>query len=233
MPQRKTAALNRSQTLIQQEDLFMDYGLAFTFLPNSSKNWISKAAMGVLFVLLIPVLGLGILGLIGWGIAIARGVINNYDDVLPEWSQLGPIFIDGLKVFVLIFIWFLPLWILSGINALIDQGLIRLLISCCTFLYGIPFSILLIGAFGLVADDRPFVEALNPMNAYRVISANWANTLIVWLLAAVGYFAAVMVGTILCGIGILIGIPYGYALAGHLYGQLYRESQGSEKAAVA
>ena len=211
----------------------MDYGLAFTFLPSSSDNWISKAAMGVLFVLLIPVLGLGSIALLGWSIAIARGVMNNYDDVLPEWTQLGPIFIDGLKFFALIIIWFLPLWILSGINLFIDQGLVRLLISCCSFLYGIPFSILLIGAFGLVADERPFAEVINPMNAWRVISANWANTLIVWLLAAIGIFAASLVGTILCGIGILIGIPYGYALAGHLYGQLFRESQGSEKAAFA
>ncbi len=211
----------------------MDYGAAFTFIPSSSKNWISKAAMGVVFVLFIPFLGLGSIALAGWAIAIGRHVINGDEDVLPEWSELGPIFIDGLKFLVLIFIWFLPLWILSGVNALVDQGLIRLLISCCSFLYGIPFSILLIGAFGSLASDRSYGEALNPMNAYKVISANWAATLITWIVAAVGYMAAVLIGTILCGIGILIGIPFGVSLAGHLYGQLYRESQGGEKAAVA
>jgi len=211
----------------------MDYGLAFTYLPNSSKNWISKAAMGVVFALCIPILGLGSIALAGWGIAIARHVIHGDEDVLPEWSELGPIIIDGLKFAVLLFIWFLPLWILTAINAFIDQGFVNILISCCTFLYGLPFSILLLGAFGSLASDQSYAEALNPMNAYKVVSANWATTIITFLVAAVGYFAAALVGTILCGIGILIGIPYGISLMGHLYGQLYRESQGPSKAAVA
>ena len=165
--------------------------------------------------------------------AVQGTIIKGDEDVLPEWSELGPIFIDGLKFIALIFIWFIPLWILVVVNALVDQLFLNILVTCCSLIYGIPFSLLVVGAFGLLADDRPFGEVINPMNAYKVISANWASTLIAWLLAAIGVFAAIFVGTLLCGIGILLGVPYGYALTGHLYGQLYSQSQEGGKAAVA
>jgi hypothetical protein len=211
----------------------MDYGLAFTFLPNSSKNWIGKAAMGVVFALLIPVLGLGFVGLLGWAIAIARNVSQGQEDVLPEWSDIVPIFIDGFKAIALVILWYIPFWILIGLGALVDQPVVNFVTWCCSVIYGLPMGILLMGAFGMLAGGGSFGAALNPMNAWKVISANWANTIIVFLLAVIGFNLATLLGTVLCGIGILIGIPYGASLAGHLYGQLYRESQGNGKAAVA
>jgi hypothetical protein len=84
-----------------------------------------------------------------------------------------------------------------------------------------------------LADDRSFGEALNPANAWRVVSANWANTIIVWLVAAIGGTLAYAIGLILCVIGIFLGIAYAFALNGHLYGQLYRQAQGGEKLAAA
>ena len=66
----------------------MDYGTAFTFITKD-ENWISKAVMAAVFVLLLPFLGLGSLLLIGWAIAVARHVINGEKETLPEWSELG------------------------------------------------------------------------------------------------------------------------------------------------
>ena len=214
----------------------MDYGLAFTFIPNSSKDWISKALMGVVFALFIPLV-VGGIALTGWSIAVARRVIRGEEDVLPEWSELGQIIIDGLKFIAIIILWNIPLWILVGLNAglntFIDVGFLNFLVSCCAGLYGLLVSILTLGVFGLLADDRSFGEALNPANAWSVVSANWANTIIVWLVAAIGAALATTIGVILCVIGIVLGIAYGSALGGHLYGQLYREAQGGEKLATA
>jgi hypothetical protein len=210
----------------------MDYGQAFTYLPNSSDNWISKVAMGVVFALLTLFLGLGTIALVGWAIAIARRVIQGQEDVLPEWADLGQIIMDGLKAVALIIIWFIPLLIMIPVSIVIDNFAIQFVFWCCSLIYGLPLSLLLLGVFGQLAADRPFSEVLNPVNAWGVISANWANTIIVWLLAAVGYSLATLVGTILCLIGVFLGITYGYSVIGHLYGQLYSESQGG-KAALA
>ncbi len=209
----------------------MDYGSAFTYLPNTSKNWISKVAMGVVFTLLIPFLGIGGIALLGWSIAIARRVLRGEVDVLPEWSELVPIFIDGLKAVVVLFVWYLPFWILSGINALVDNAAVNILVSCCSLIYGIPFSILALGIPSQLAGDRTFGEILNPVNAWHVISANWANTIITWLVVGLTMVLGALVGTVLCGIGILVGIPYAASVAGHLYGQLYGQAQGKAAAA--
>lgn len=211
----------------------MDYGLAFTFIPNSSKEWISKALMGVVFAVLIIFFGIGLIPLMGWSIAIARGVIQGREDPLPDWSELGQTIIDGLKLVVIFILWFIPLWILLLLGALINSDFLSIVLNCCGAIYGVLASILLLGVFGLLADDRPFGEALNPANSWRVVSANWANTILAWLVAALGASIASSLSIILCGVGIFLGIAYGYSLYGHLYGQLYREAQGSGKVAVA
>ncbi len=210
----------------------MDYGLAFTFIPNSSKDWIGKVLMGVVFALFVPLV-IGVIPLMGWGIAIARRVIRGEEDVLPEWSELGQMIIDGLKFIAIFILWYIPVWILVGLAALINVDIVTLLVNCCAAIYGVLVAILALGVFGLLADDRSFGEALNPANAWTVVSANWANTIIVWLVAAIGASLASTISIILCGIGIVLGIAYGYALVGHLYGQLYREAQGGEKLAAA
>jgi len=204
----------------------MDYGQAFTFLPNSSKNWINKALMGVAFAFAIIFLGVGLIGLLGWAVAIARRVIRGEADPLPEWSELSTIIVDGLKFLVLLIAWTIPIWLLSLIGAFIDSGVVSFILWCCSAIYGIPMGLVLVGAIGMLADERSFSEVLNPMNAYKIASANWANTIIVLIVAAITSSVASTLGSILCGVGIFVTIPYGYAVAGHLYGQLYREAQG-------
>lgn len=204
----------------------MDYGQAFTFIPSSSKEWINKALMGVAFAVAIIFLGVGLIGLAGWAVAIARRVIRGEADPLPEWSELSTIIVDGLKLLVLLFAWLIPLWLLSIVGAIIDNGVVSIILWCCSAIYGIPMGLLLVGAIGLLADDRPFAEVFNPMNAYKIVSTNWAGTIIVLIVAGFTSSIASTVGTLLCGIGVFATTPYAYAVAGHLYGQLYREAQG-------
>lgn len=204
----------------------MDYGKAFTFIPDSSKEWLNKALMGVAFAVAVIFLGVGLIGLLGWAVGIARRVIRGEADPLPDWSELSIIIVDGLKLLVLVIVWTIPIWLLSLIGAFIDSNFVSIVLWCCSAIYGIPMGLLLVGAIGLLADDRSFAEVMNPMNAYKISSANWANTIIVLIVAGITSSVASTVGTILCGIGIFVTMPYGYAVAGHLYGQLYREAQG-------
>ena len=208
----------------------INYGEAFTFIPKGP-NWISKALMGVVFALFLPLGGIGVIPLFGWSIAIARGVIHGRDDVLPEWSDLGQILIDGVKTAVIMFVWNLPGFALSGIASLVDNATVQVLFSICGGLYSLVVGIVFLGVFGLLADDRSFAQAINPINAWRVVSANWANTIIVMIVALAGMLAATIIGTFLCLVGVVLGWAYGFALGGHLYGQLYREAGSKATAA--
>jgi hypothetical protein len=201
----------------------MNYGEAFTFM-NKGQNWVSKILVGVLFALFLPLGGIGVIPLFGWSIAIGRRVIRGEVDALPEWSEIGSIIIDGLKMAVIWFIWNLPGLILGGLANLIDAPVAQALFGLCGGLYSLVIGILFLGVFGLLADEKPFIQAINPVYAWRVVSANWANTIVVWVLAIAGIIIASLIGTVLCGVGMILGWTYGFALGGHLYGQLYRES---------
>lgn len=204
----------------------MDYGAAFTFI-NKDENWISKAVMAAVFVLLIPFLGLGSLLMAGWTIAVARHVINGEKELLPDWSELGQIFIDGLKSTVIFFIWAIPAYILGGIGALIESDVVSICAGLVGFLYAIILILLVPGVFGLLAGDASFGEALNPGNSSRLLMARLPETIIVILVSVVSVILASIVVTLLCGIGIFATMPYAYAAVGHLYGQLYGEAQES------
>ena len=209
----------------------MEYGKAFTFITED-KDWVSKALMGVVFTVLIPVFGIGLILLAGWAIAIARGVIRGQAEPLPDWSEFGQMFVDGLKGFIVVIVWYIPLWVLSLLSALIGNDAFSILVGLCSFVYGIAVGLLFLGVFGLIADDRPFGEVINPANSWEVVSANLGDSIITWILILIGVSVSAMIGIILCVIGILLGIPYGYALSGHLYGQLYRQARGGKAAAV-
>lgn len=209
----------------------MDYGKAFTFITED-KDWVSKALVGVVFALLTPFFGLGIILLAGWAIAIARGVIRGEAQPLPDWSEFGQMFVDGLKGFVVGIVWTIPVWVLSLIGAFVGNDAFGALIGLCSAAYGIVVGLLFLGAFGMLADDRPFGEVINPMNAWRVVSANLGDSILTWIVIVIGVSVSAMIGTILCGVGIVLGIAYGYALSGHLYGQIYRQAMGGKVEAV-
>lgn len=204
----------------------MDYGAAFTFF-NKDENWIGKAVMAAVFVLLIPILGLGSLLLGGWTIAIARHVINGEKELLPDWPELGQIFIDGLKATVIFVIWAIPAYILSGIGVLLESDAVAICAGLVGFLYLIVLILLVPGVFGLLAAGASFGEALNPGNSSRLLMARLPETIIVIFVSVVAVIAASIVGSVLCGIGVLATMPYAYSAVGHLYGQLYSEAQES------
>lgn len=201
----------------------MDYGQAFTFVTRD-KNWVSRMLIGVVFALFLPLGGLGAIPLTGWAIAIARGVIRGQADPLPDWEEMSRFLVDGLKALVVFFIWNIPAWALGLVAGFVDSPAVEVISLCCGTLFGLLIAILSLGAFGLLADDRPFGEVVNPANAWRVVSANWANTILCWIVAVVGMLVATIAGSIICLIGIIPGWAYGFALGGHLYGQLYREA---------
>ena len=126
----------------------MEIGKAFTFVTDDD-SWIKKLAIGAIFVL-VPFL---ILLVIGYQILIIRNVIDGKDRPLPEWEDFGKLFIDGLIMVVAIFIYALPIILLSLCGAVIGAtttdaagsmspggGIGVALLSCLAILFGIALA---------------------------------------------------------------------------------------------
>jgi hypothetical protein len=221
------------------KEVVMDYGEAFTFVTKDT-DWVKKLAIASALVLFSPILGITMLPLLGWSIEIAKRVIDNRDDVLPDWTDFGGFFAGGLKAIGIYLIWFLPVILAavlsSGSSLLIDTdfgrseaGQILLLVcSGCLLLfiviYAIAAGVLLIPAYGVLAATGSFKDALNPSKALQVLKANPAGTIITLLIVAIVPGLASSLGSLVCLVGMLPAVAYTMAMTGHLYGQVYREA---------
>jgi hypothetical protein len=220
----------------------MDIGKSFTFVFED-ENWITKLLLaaailllGVLFswVLLIPlILALALLG--GYGVEITRQVIGGDLDKLPEWDDWGKLIADGLKVIVIGIVYALPLIIIAlclglpiAIFAENSQGiasLFSMLLSCLSLLWAIVMSLALPAAiaFWVAADDLS--AAFRFGDVIGLVRDNLATYLITFLMSWVANFIGEL-GSIVCGVGWLVTVPYALMVTGHLYGQAYTEAMG-------
>lgn len=64
---------------------------------------LSKFMIGSLMVLLIPLLGLGLLALMGFGVRTARGALRGDEHPMAEWDDFGGLLFDGLKAIGVMF----------------------------------------------------------------------------------------------------------------------------------
>ena len=92
----------------------MDIGKAFTFI-NEDENWVKKLGIGAL-ISFIPFLNFAALG---YQVQISRNVVQGEERPLPEWNNLGDLFLDGLRVMGAMFIYMLPMLFLYGLAVLL------------------------------------------------------------------------------------------------------------------
>jgi len=220
----------------------MDIGKAFTFVFED-EDWIVKILIaaaillvGILFswLLLIPLI-LAFALLAGYSVEITRRVIHGDVQVLPEWDNWGDLIADGLKVLVIGIVYALPIIIL-GICMCIPIGLLAedaervswaliLLLSCLNFLWSIAMSILLPAAIAFYAADGELGAAFRFGEVFAFVRNNLKTYLITFLMSWVASSVGGL-GSIVCGVGVLITAPYGWMVTGHLYGQAYLEAAG-------
>ncbi|NPA92898.1 MAG: DUF4013 domain-containing protein [Chloroflexi bacterium] len=215
----------------------MDFGKAFSYVFED-EGWITKLLIGGL-ILLIPIVGA--LTVLGWALEIGRRVASGQEsDILPDWSDFGTYLVRGLKAFVVMFVYALPIIILeicpitltamaqgmeSQSMASIAQ-IINLLVSCVVFVYEIFLLIIAPAAlmrFTMQGDDIKAGLAFGEI--FSQVKANLGVYVMVALGQILAYFIGGL-GIIACGIGLLFTVPYAYAVVGHFYGQAYREVEG-------
>lgn len=219
----------------------MDIGKAFTFVFDD-EDWIIKILIGaaillvgiLLGILVIPAIVAGAL-LAGYSVEITRRVIHGNPQALPEWDNWGDLLADGIKVIVIGIVYALPVIILSiclgipmGILAEDAEGLVSLLsvlLSCFNFLWAIVMSLLLPAAIAFYAAADELSAAFRFGEVFAFVRDNLKTYLITFLMSWVASFVGGL-GSLVCGVGLLVTSPYGWMVTGHLYGQAYLEAAG-------
>lgn len=210
----------------------MDIQRSFSFVFQD-KNWLVKVIIGGI-VNLIPILNFAS---IGYQIETVQAV-KNREETLPEWSNFGQLFVNGLVFSIGMFIYvFIPLLLIffTGGLAAFRGGF---MMQDSTFLGGLTFLVLLLCTLYLIALGFFYPAIFLNFARKRTLSAMfefkeilqstfsrlnsyilcWVTILIA--LFAISFFSAIPV--IGFPLGFFAGFYFGLVISGAV-GQLWAE----------
>jgi len=218
----------------------MDFGKAFTFVFDD-EEWVKKIALGGLLSL-IPVIGIFLV--IGYGLEVTKRVIKGDAEVLPDWSDFGGYLTKGFLVFLIVFVYLLPVFLIqacTSIPFLIDTPddtlaviftIVTICFGCFTFLYSLAAYLVLPAAVGRYAATGELGQAFKLGAIFGMVKDNLGTYGMVLLGGIVASLVASL-GSIACVIGVLFTMVYSMAVNGHLWGQAYNVSVGGPAASPA
>lgn len=202
----------------------MDIGRSFTF-SFEDKDWFPKYLLGAL-ISAIPILNFAWMGYL---IEIIGNVADEVPYPLPDWSDLGEKFINGLIIWLAGLVYALPAIILFGFpftislvsglasntdcgqaiaSALVGLGVI---LACLITIYFVAFSFLFPAVMINFARFGTFGSCFQFREIIKIVSENSSNYVIAWLVAIIFGF---VVGMVLSTIGVVMGfiICFGWIL---------------------
>ena len=210
----------------------MDFGKAFSFVFED-EDWIKKIGVGGL-ISLIPVIGAFLV--LGWGVEVVKRVIRDDAEILPDWSDFGGYLARGFLVFLVAFVYMLPIILLQVCSSLpflyeaADETLITLFtivtvcFGCVTLLYSIAAYLVLPAAIANYAATDDISAAFKLGEVFKMVRDNIGTYAMVLLGGIVASIVASL-GSIACVIGVLFTSVYSFAINGHLWGQAYKISK--------
>jgi hypothetical protein len=206
----------------------VDIGLALTHVTKDPQ-WLKKVLIGGL-LLLIPIIG----GLIvyGYGVRIARNVINGLDLPMPEWDDIGGDLGRGFFAFIGVLIWGLPIWVLAICGQILSSsgdstGALGLFISICLVL---PLELLFFAfifptIIGRFAATGEFGSIFQFNDVIASIRSTGVGPYLMFLVLTIIASIIGALGLIACFIGVIFTYAYSLYATSHGVGQLYRKSQ--------
>ncbi len=209
----------------------MDIGKSFTYMFED-KKWIEKILIGGLLGI-IPIVNFIP---VGYALRALKNRAENRADILPDWDDWGGDWVRGALVFVASLVYAIPILLLAipyGIVMAVTQqgsgegGVCSGLYSCGASLWGIVMAIVLPAGIIKYATEGTFGSFFRFSEIFRFISDNISNYIIALLLILVAGIAAGIVGSILCGIGLLFTEFWSYLVSAHLLGQVKAASTPS------
>jgi hypothetical protein len=239
----------------------MDIGKSFTYVFEDP-NWIKKVLIGggILFVGLIfswligiPLLIAGAM-VLGYSLTVTKNVADGSPTPLPEWAEMGTLFMKGLYGIIGALIYFLPVIALScclgiftgiagsatgsaGQNGGSSLGGIIGIVSLCL---NCLISILsLVAGLTLYAPLTRFAMSANQLSIFwdfrgnlDFITKNLSSYIIALVIALVASVIGSL-GLILCFVGYPFTIFWAYLVGSHVFGQLWRHQGQAAAPAMA
>jgi hypothetical protein len=209
----------------------MNASKSFSYVFDD-ESWLSKILIG------------GVLSVIpianfipsGYTLELFRNVVNGSDSPLPEWSDLGQKFGQGLLLFVIGFIYNLPIFLLTscvwmGVGFLDRgaqgddiRGFASLVQWCLATPYGLLMAVVWPGVFSQFAISGDVASAFNFRQIVGMMRENLSDYAIVVLLTVALRIISGF-GLILCCVGVLFVGFWASLVKTHLYAELYMSTQ--------
>jgi len=219
----------------------MDIGRSFTYITQD-QGWIKKVLLGGV-ITLIPIVGP--LFAFGYVLETMKNTIAEQEIPLPEIGDFGGKLVEGLKVWVISFVYALPLILFSVcaqsgnfapvIAENVDPDMADVLTTvsigvsaccgCLLLLYAILMGLLLPFAWGKYIESGQFGAAFRLGEIFEMLKSNVGPAVIVLLVNVLAGLVAAIVGTIACGIGLIFTLFYAQLVMAFLYGSLYRQAK--------
>ncbi len=206
----------------------MDIGKSFNFVFED-KKWIEKILIGGI-LMLIPILG-SIL-MLGYGVQLVRNVRNHEPEPLPEWDDWGAKIAEGFKLFIIYLLWSLPLIILSVLLIIpmamtgdSDTGnavasFFSLCFGCFALLYSIIVWLAVPGITIKFSETGEFGDGLKFGEILNFTKEHLGQIIVVIIVSWLVYMVAGLLGSLLCGIGLLFTMFWASLVQYHLIAQI-------------
>jgi len=200
----------------------MNLGKAFTY-PFEDKAWTTKLGLAIV-ITIVPILNFAT---VGYVIEVMRRVLRSDPELLPDWSDLGRKFMDGLIAFLASLVYSLPFLILilpplflmmvpavlagnsSTQNigqALSTAALVGLsCLGCVGVLYGLALSLVFPCAYLTFARQGKFSDFFQLREFFAMIARNPGAFFTAWGI----YLATTIATSLISGLvgGLLGWIP--------------------------
>ena len=216
----------------------MDFGRSFSYITED-EGWITK----ILIAGVLLLTGIGGIVVAGWFAEIIRRVANDDANPLPDWSDFGGYAVEGLKIIGLVLVWALPIILLLVCNSVITfaatslgggdtaeiMTTVALVANFCVIglvlIYAILMALLIPASISILATGGSFGDALR--QAFPTFRANIGGFLLAAIVGSLVVSILSTVGIILCVVGTYLGLAFGYAVQGHLFGQAYKAAKAA------
>jgi len=219
----------------------LDIGEAFGYVFKDGR-WFSKLALGALFMILSMFL-VGIPFLLGYMLWITRNVIRKEPYPLPEWTHLGEMFMDGLKLIATYLVFYIPFFIIVIVPLIVffilgfiqmDAAFIGIFFAYYVFLIAasIAYGLFMMPVYVRFAMTNKVGQTFAFGKIWEFFKSNSGNILLVLVM---GWVAGVIggLGVIVFFVGVFFTQMYAYMVYAHLLGQLENVAQSKGKGIMA
>ncbi|UTB33644.1 MAG: DUF4013 domain-containing protein [Methanobacterium sp. ERen5] len=183
-----------------------------------SSSWGKVLILGIITIASILIVPFFLL--LGYMFRIIKATLAGIDE-LPEFDEIGDMFIDGLKVFVVGFVYAIPVWIISAIFGLATGGNSAATLTSISTGYALAFILGNI-VFFIIAVIIGLIELMAIANmAYNDgdLGTAFRFSEILDIIGTIGwgkYIITYIVIVILAAIGVMIGVFTMFVIIGFI-----------------